>query len=60
MCLLSIEKEIDGFSDLFVGYLSVEIFVYDFGSLLRSDVREKIGAEIPGDGNVIPCPGISR
>ena len=59
MGLLSIEKEIDGLSDLFVGYLSVQIFVYDFGSLFRSDVREKIGAEIAGDGNVISCPGIA-
>ena len=58
--LLAVEQKVDGLSHLLVLNLTVEILVHHLGSLLRCNIGQKIGAQIPRDGDVIRSPGVAR
>ena len=59
MSFFTVQKKINGFPDFFVFDLTIQIFIYDFGPLLRSDVAEKVCTEIAGDSDIICSPGIA-
>lgn len=44
--LLPVEQEVDGFTDLLVVDLAVQVFIDHLGPLLRSDVAEQVRTQI--------------
>ena len=59
MSLLPVEQEVDGFTDLLVVDLAVQVFIDHLGPLLRSDVAEQVRTQIAGHGHIIAGPGIA-
>lgn len=55
-----IQQKIDGFSNLFVRNLTVQVFIDDLCPLFRCNIGQQIGAEIPGYRDIITSPGIAR
>ena len=57
--LFPIEKKINGFLDLLIVDLAVQILIDNLCSLLGGDVGQQIGAEVAGYRDVVACPGIA-
>ena len=60
MGFLPVKKELYGVLYALVVNLAIEVLIGDLCPLLGSDVAQKVGAKVPGDGDVVRAPGVAR